>query len=83
MERVLQYLDDIDDIVGALGLVYESFRRLCFGIVALAGSLVLTGSGVWLALINPLMALATCLLLFVTLLYRTVISPPRGRLQAS
>lgn len=83
MERLLQYLDDIDDMVGALGLAYERLRRLSLVLIVLAASLVLIAGAISLALIHPPMALATCLLLLVTLLYRAVTSPTRGRLPVS
>lgn len=83
MECFLQYLDDIDDMVGALALIYENIRRILLGLCAALLSLTLIASGIWLALFHPPLALATCILLFVTLLYRTVTSPARGHLQAS
>lgn len=83
MEFLLQYLDEIDDMVGVFGLVYERVRRLLFGLSAAVGSLALIVSGVWLALSHPPLALATCLLLLVTLLYRAVTSPAREPLQTS
>ncbi|MGB5492019.1 MAG: hypothetical protein WBM76_14430 [Woeseiaceae bacterium] len=81
MECFLQYLDDIDDVVGALGLVYERLRRLILGVVALTASLLLIASAVWLALIHPPLAMATCLLLLVTLLYRVVTAPTHAGLR--
>jgi hypothetical protein len=83
MERVLLYLDDIDDLVSTLGLIYEPIRRLFLRILAASASLALIASGIWLALSHPPLALATCLLLFVTLLYRTATAPTGGPLQAS
>lgn len=83
MECFLQYLDNIDDMVGAVGLVYERIRRILLGLCAALFASSMIASGVWLALSHPPLALATCMLLFVTLLYRTVTSPARGNLQAS
>ena len=83
MERMLQYLDDLDDIVGAFGLVYERIRRLLLALCTVTVSLALVASAVWLALIHPPSALAACLMLFVTLLYRSITMPSRGGLQAS
>lgn len=83
MECLLQYLDDIDDMVGALGLIYERVRRICLGLCAALFATGMIGSAVWLALFHPPLAMATCLLLFVTLLYRAVTAPARGRLQPS
>ena len=80
MECLLQYLDDIDDLIGAFGLLYEGLRRLVLALVALAVSLVSVASGVVLALAHPPIALATCILLFVALLYRSVTTLTRERL---
>lgn len=74
-------MDDLDDFVGAFGLVYERLRRLFLALIAGITGLVSMASGIWLALVHPPMALATCLLLFVMLLYRAVTSPSHGRLQ--
>lgn len=79
MERMLQYLDDIDDLFGAVGLVYERLRRLFLKIVSLLASLSMVALSVLLALESPILALATGLLLSLMLLYRSVISPlPHG-----
>lgn len=75
MECLLQYLDDIDDLVGMVGLVMERMRRwlvaLCFWLALGAGA----AAGIILALVHPPIALATSILLFVTLLYRSATSP--------
>jgi len=75
VERLLQYIDDIDDLIGAFGLVYERLRRLLLTILTLLVFLVSTGAGIVLAAWHPPIALATCLLLFVALLYRAVTAP--------
>lgn len=75
MERFLLYLDDLDDLYGMVGLIGERLRRMAF---ALFVYLVMgTGAlaGIWLALKHPPIALATSIVLFVTLLYRAVTSP--------
>jgi len=79
MECLLQYLDDIDDLIGAIGLSYEGLRRLVLAFAALAVSLASVASGVVLALAHPPIALATCILLFVALLYRSITTSPRAR----
>ena len=81
MERILQYADDLDDLVGAIGLIYEPLRRLLLRLIAGLIGAALAALGVLLALAHPPIALATCLLLFVTLLYREVTAPPRKRLR--
>jgi hypothetical protein len=83
MECILLYLDDIDDLAGTLGLIYEPIRRLFFRALAVSTSLALMACGIWLALSHPPLALATCLLLCVTLLYRVVTAPTREYLQVS
>jgi hypothetical protein len=70
MERLLQYLDDIDDLAGALGMQYERCRRLLLNLLRTAIGLSITAAAFWLALTHPIIALVTCLLLVVTLAYR-------------
>ncbi len=82
MERLLQYMDDIDDLIGAIGLVSEQLRRIFITITTLVVFLVSIGSGIQLAAWHPSIALATCLLLFVTLLYRSVTAPTNKSLQS-
>ena len=77
MERLLQYMDDIDDLYGAAGLVYERLRRLVFAVLTLIVGAVNVALGIWLALFSPPIALATTIILFVTLLYRAVTTPSR------
>jgi len=81
MERLLQYMDDLDDLVGAFGLVYERLRRSFLTLIATIAGLIVTASGIWLALVHPPIALATSLLLFVTLLYRVVTVSSHQRLR--
>jgi len=75
MERFLQYFDDLDDLYGMVGLVVERLRRFCYAVFSY--SLISAGAaaGIWLALVHPPLALATSILLFVTLLYRSVTGP--------
>jgi len=80
MECLLQYLDDIDDLVGAIGLLYEGMRRLA---AALASLLVCTAaivSGAALALSHPPVALAISVLLILRLMYSSITAPRRERL---
>ncbi len=65
-------MDDIDDLYGICGLVYERLRRLVLKLMVLLTGTAIVGAGVLLALIHPPIALATCIVLFVTLLYRSV-----------
>ena len=76
MERFLLCLDDLDDLYGMVGLINERLRRFVY---ALSSYLLLSAgaiAGVWLALLHPSLAFATSILLFVTLLYRSVTASP-------
>jgi hypothetical protein len=75
MERLAQLLDDIDDLIAMIGLLGERLRKLAFSLVLSSVALAVQIGGVLLALAHPPLALATALLLFVALLYRTVTSP--------
>lgn len=75
MECFLQYLDDLDDVFGVLGLVSERLRRALLKLLATLMLVGASGAGVWLALLHPPIALATSTVLFVVLLYRTVTAP--------
>ena len=74
MERIVQFLDDLDDLVYTLGLLRERIRKgllILFYLTLIVG---LQAGGVLLALVHPPMALAMVILLFVALLYREVTS---------
>jgi hypothetical protein len=75
VECFLQYLDDLDDLYGMVGLIRERIRR-SLKRATLFGVLLLTAvAGFWLAMVHAPIALATSTLLFVTLMYRSVTSP--------
>jgi len=82
MERLLQYMDDIDDVIGAFGLIYERLRRILMTFVTLLIFGASISSGVLLAIWHPPIALATCVLLGLALLYRAVTAPSSQPLQA-
>lgn len=75
MERLLQYLDDLEDLIYAAPLIAEQLRRAIQRIVFLFASIVLQIAGVILALSHPPLALAVVTLMLVALLYRAVIVP--------
>lgn len=75
MECFLQYLDDLDDLYGAFGLVWEKMRRTTLKLISLTMILAVAAGGILLALAHPPIALATSTLLFVILLYRSVTVP--------
>lgn len=75
MECLLQYLDDIDDAVFAVGLLGERLRRFA-GLMLRVLALTLLSAGFALAVINrPPLAMAIAALLAVGLLYRSVVAP--------
>ena len=75
MERLLQYLDDLEDLIYAAPLIAEQLRRAIQRILFLFASIVLQIAGVILALSHPPLALAVVTLMLVALLYRAVIVP--------
>ena len=79
MERLLQYLDDLDDLYGMVGLILERLRRVLLALFSYLTVVIGALAGIGLALLHPPVALATSILLFVTLLYRSVTSPSVNR----
>ncbi len=82
MERFLQYLDDLEDLIYAAPLVAEQLRRATLRILFLLGSICLQGAGVALALYHPPLALAVVTLLLVGLLFHAVVIPVHRTLVA-
>ena len=79
MERVLQYWDDLDDLIGACGLLAERLRRIALFTLSALLFLGFCGAAIMLALAKPPMALAIATLLLVRLMYRAVTNPARPR----
>ncbi len=75
MERLVQLLDDLDDLIAAIGLFSETIRNFYLSLLTTCVALAIQAGGVWLALRHPPLALAAALLLFVALLYQRVTSP--------
>ncbi len=75
MERLLQYLDDLEDLIYAAPLVAEQLRRAIQRILFLLGSICLQVAGVVLALSHPPLALAVVMLSLVGMLFRAVVIP--------
>ena len=68
-------IDDLDDIYGTLGLLWERARNIV-GLATVVCLLVaIVAAGILLALAEPPLALGTAILLFTTLLYRVVTNP--------
>jgi hypothetical protein len=70
MERIVQYLDDLEDLFYAFALKWERIRRALRFALFVTASVSLQFLGVFLALSVPAMAVATASLLLVGLLYR-------------
>lgn len=70
MERLLQYLDDLDDLVYAIALTGERIRT--FGNLTLYVTLMAIAQafGIYAALTHPPFTVATGSLLVVGLMYR-------------
>ena len=75
MERLLQYLDDLDDLYGALGLAWERTRRSLLKLIYATLLAAVAAGAVWIALLQPPVAMAVATMLFVILLYRSVTAP--------
>ncbi len=83
MERLIQYLDEIEDLFYAAPLIAEQLRRAIQRILFLLGSISLQIAGIVLALTHPPLALAVVALLLVGLLFRAVIIPVPQAITAS
>jgi hypothetical protein len=74
MERVMQYLDDLEDFVCAVALAAGRIIRAIQGLAVMMVSVALQIGALLLALAQPPLGLAVASILSVTLLYRTVVS---------
>ncbi len=74
----MQYLDDLDDIIGMMGLIFEKARRVTLTLLSYLAVSMVAIAGISIALLHQPMAMATSILLFVTLLYRSVTSSHAG-----
>jgi len=83
VERILQYLDDLDDLIGIFGLLAERVRSILVSVALLVILVIAAVVGIFIALSKPPLGLAVVILLFVTLLYRAVTAPSPGRLDAA
>ncbi|MEL7186510.1 MAG: hypothetical protein AAFN50_08775 [Pseudomonadota bacterium] len=79
MECFLQYLDDLDDLYGMVGLLAERLRRIALSFIGLAVLIATPAMGGWLAFTHPPIGLAVSYLLSITLMYRLVTAPPPPR----
>ena len=83
MERLIQYLDEIEDLFYAAPLIAEQVRRAIQRIFFLLGSISLQIAGIVLAVTHPPLALAVATLLLVGLLLRAVVIPVPQAIAAS
>jgi hypothetical protein len=84
VERLIQYLDEIEDLFYVAPLIAEQVRRAIQRILFLLGSISLQIAGIVLALRHPPLALAiAATLLLVGLLFRAVVIPVPQALAAS
>lgn len=73
MERVLQYLDDLEDLFYAVALLRERIRRLTRIFLVISALIAFQGLAILLALSSPPVAVAASSLLLVGTLYRGVV----------
>jgi hypothetical protein len=78
MERIAQYLDDLEDLIYAVALTAERVRRVFRKLVTVLLALGTLALGFLLALSQPPLALAAVALLMVTALYRAAVGNARG-----
>ena len=83
MERLIQYLDELEDLFYAAPLIAEQVRRAIQRMLFLLGSISLQIAGIVLALTQPPLALAVVALLLVGLLFRAVVIPVPQEVAAS
>lgn len=74
MERLAQLLDDLDDVFSTLGLARERLRTVLILFALVFAFIPLQVAGILLAIEHPPVAMATAMLMFMVLFYRTVTS---------
>jgi len=73
MERLAQYLDDLEDLLYAVALKAERIRQALQFFLFMAASVILQVLGIFIALWSPPLAVAVASLLMVGMLYRAVV----------
>lgn len=81
MELIVQYLDDLEDLVYAVALLAERIGNVLRFMLFMIASVSLQLLGIFIALINPPIAVAVASLLLVGMLYRSVVHSPRLQLK--
>jgi len=75
VEIIAQWLDDLDDLLAAVGLVAERIRNIGIAALICAIAFVLQAAAVVLALRHPPLASAIATMLVVFLIYRSATGP--------
>jgi len=73
MERMLQYLDELDDFVYAIALAWERIRAVGNLTLYIALMAIVQALGIYAAIESPPFTVATGSLLVVGLMYRGVV----------
>ena len=74
MERLAQYLDDVDDLLGIVALCSEHIRRLVLRLVRAVVFGTAIYGGVQIARIYPPAAGAVATVLLILLVYRSLVA---------
>ena len=75
MEILAQWLDDLDDLFSAVGLLAERLRNLLITASIVSISFILQLAAIVLALHQPPLACAIATMLLVFLMYRSATAP--------
>ena len=82
MERLIQYLDDLEDLYYAAALTAERIRRIGRLLLVVLSGVTFQLSGILIALVHPPLALGLATMVGVCLFYNTVTGGARGRVPA-
>ena len=77
MERLLLYLDDVDDVIFALAFVRERRGGVVRGILGALFMALLGAGTVYVAMHDPSLGAASLALLAILLLYRSAVALKR------
>lgn len=78
MECVLQWLDNLDDLVSVLRMQAESLRRIALAFLTFVAGGIAAVGGALLAVLQPPLAFAIASLLTVSVLYRGTVRGATG-----
>ena len=73
MERLLQYMDDLEDLVFAVALQGENIRQMLKFVFFIITAVSVQGLCILLAVANPPLAVAAASTVAVCMLYRGVV----------